>query len=125
MSQIVTSTEGFFIQNLNPQIASIYPKFKDNPYTGFDSNILILDFGKKNKGELATTNLVFSGKGFKNVTGSSSSCSCTQLSTQKDGDNFIVTVQYDPNRIAANISKVAYVIFDGVKQLKINLIINR
>lgn len=124
MNQIVTSTEGFFIQNLNPQIASIYPKFPNNPYTGFDSNILILDFGKKNRGELATTSLKFSGKKM-NITGSSASCGCTSPSIQKEGNDTIVTVQFDPNKIAANISKAVYIIFDGVKKLKINLIINK
>lgn len=124
MNQIVTSTEGFFIQNLDNQIANIYPKFPNNPYSGFDSNILILDFGRKNRGELATASLKFAGKKM-NITGTSASCGCTQPSIQKDGDDTIVTVQFDPNKIAQNISKAVYVIFDGVKQLKINLIINR
>lgn len=125
MSNIVESTEGFFIQNLNPEIATIYPKFPNNEYSGFDSNILILDFGNKKKGELATVNLKFQGGSFKNITGSSSSCSCTQTNTQKDGDDYVVTVQYDPNRIAQNISKVIKVIFNGTRELKINLIINK
>lgn len=124
MSNIVVSKEGFFIENLNPQIATIYPKFPNNEYSGFDSNILILDFGKKNKGELATASLKFSGKKL-NITGSSSSCGCTNPTIQKVGDETIVTVQYDPNKIAQNISKAVYIIFDGVKQLKINLIINK
>ena len=43
-------TENFEIENLNPQLASIYPKDSDIPYTGFDKNLLILDFGEKVKG---------------------------------------------------------------------------
>lgn len=124
MSNIVISSEGFFIENLNPQIASIYPKFPDNDYSGFNSNILILDFGTKNKGELATASLKFSGKKM-NITGASASCGCTNPTIQKDGDDTIVTIMYDPNKIATNISKAVNIIFDGVKQLKINLIINK
>lgn len=124
MSNIVISSEGFFIENLNPQIASIYPKFHEHHFSGFDSNILILDFGTKNKGENTTASVKFSGK-VMNITGSSSSCSCTQVQTQKDGEDTIVTFIFDPNRISKNISKVAYVIFDGLRQMKVNLIINK
>lgn len=125
MSNIVQSTEGFFIQNLDPNIGEIYTKFPERSYNGFDNNILILDYGKKERGNLVTCSLKFSGK-FMNITGVDASCGCTMPALRKVADDeYIVTVIYDPNKIAMNISKAVTVIFDGNKQLKINLIINK
>ena len=61
-----------------------------------------------------------------NITGVDASCGCTMPALRKVAeDEYIVTVIYDPNKIAMNISKAVTVIFDGNRQLKINLIINK
>lgn len=122
MENIIYSKNGFEIENLNPEIAKIYPKLKDLPFTGFDSNRLILDFGKKEKGDLATCSLRFRGNLEIKKTGAS--CGCTVPHMEKDGDDTIVTVIFDPHRITRGVSKAVY-IYTKQGDMTINLIINK
>ncbi|MDR1019010.1 MAG: DUF1573 domain-containing protein [Lachnospiraceae bacterium] len=120
---IVYSKDGFSIENLNPQIAKIYPKDENLDFRGFDSNILILDFGKKNRGDITTCSLLFSGNIKIDRTGAS--CGCTTPSFQKtENGNTIVNIVFDSYKITNSVSKFVY-LYVGDKQFKINLIINK
>ena len=118
----IISKKGFTIENLNPQIGKIYPISDTSDFTGYDRNILVLDFGKKKLGDLATVSLLFS-EDFK-ITRTSASCGCTVPSYKvlEDGKK-LVTIQFDPYKIANKISKFVY-LHNGDDTFKINLIIN-
>ena len=120
---IVYSKDGFSIENLNPQIAKIYPKYENVDFIGYDSNILVLDFGKKNKGDLTTCSLLFSGSIKIDRTGAS--CGCTTPSFQKteNGDT-IVNIVFDSYKVTNSVSKFVD-LYGGNKTFKINLIINK
>jgi hypothetical protein len=122
MENIVVSKEGFMIENLNPQLATIYSKYPENGYNGFDNNILVLDFGKKNKGDLIECSLKFTGN--INISKTGASCGCTTPSFVKTEDGYVVNIVFDSYKVTNSVSKIVY-IYDGNKTLKINLIINK
>lgn len=123
MENIVVSTEGFIIENLIPQIATIYPKYTETKYNGFDNNILVLDFGEKKTGDLATCMLKLTGLKLRDT---GASCGCTRPTFQQDEDgNIIVTIEFDPSKISRNVSKIVYLYTQDNKTIKINLVINK
>lgn len=124
MGNIITSeSQGFYIENLTPQIASIYKRYSEMEYKGFDNNFVIMDFGNKTKDDITTCELKFSGN--INITGVDSSCGCTLPVLKKIDDNtYIVTVIFDQYRITNNVSKFVTVIVSGRKNLRINVIMN-
>ena len=122
MENTVISKEGFMIENLDPQLATIYPKYPENGYSGFDNNILVLDFGKKERGDLVECSLKFTGS--INISKTGASCGCTTPNFKKVEDGYIVHIVFDSYKVTNSVSKVVYV-YDGYKTLKINLIINK
>ena len=99
-------TKDFSIENLNPQIATIYPKLDNVEYNGFSlENPLILDFGKKEKGDLATCNLLFKSEKYK-INSTGASCGCTRPTVSQTEDGQLVTVNFDTNKITNNVRKV-------------------
>ena len=114
-------------ENLNPQLASIYPKNSDVPYTGFDKNHLILDFGEKVKGDLTVCifNYIFHDNSYKiNSTGSSCGCTNPTFISTDDG-NQQVKISFDTNKIANKINKVFTLYLRNGKVIKFNLIMNK
>lgn len=119
-------TENFKIENLNPQLASIYPKNSDVPYTGFDKNHLILDFGEKVKGDLTVCifDYIFNDNQYK-IKSTGSSCGCTNptfIST--DEGNQQVKISFDTNKVANKVSKVFTLYLENGNLIKFNLIMN-
>ena len=122
-SNIVVSTEGFMVENLYPELATIYKKFPEQEYTGFDNNILVLDFGKKNRGDLIECSLKFTGKIKVTRTGASCGCTTPSFKVLENGDT-VVNIVFDSFKVTNSVSKIVYV-YSGSKTLKIDLIINK
>ena len=128
MENIVKSTLGFEINNLHPQLATIYPLNTEVAYLGFKptTNYLVLDFGKKRKGDLASIQLIITDI---DITGASASCGCTTPTVQKTekGDN-LVTITFNSSLIIEGNPEskwVTLLVDKGLQEIKINLIINK
>lgn len=124
MENKITSKD-FTITNLNEGIATIYPKNKDIEYRSFDN--LVLDFGKKEKGDLTTCNFLFESSDYK-ITATSSSCGCTSPTFRSTENENVqhVTISFDSSKITNNVSKVATLYLNNNKKaLKFNLVINK
>ena len=118
-------TSEFSITNETPQIGEFKLTQPESTYTGFDSNYLILDLGEKEKDAFATCNFTFRSDLYK-ITSTGSSCGCTNPSFQNTEDGQFVTVVFDSKQITKNVSKwFTLSLNNGVKKLKINLIINK
>lgn len=119
------TTEKFEIENLTPQIGVFKLKKPNEPYTGFDTNYLILDLGEKEKGDFSTCNFMFKSDEYK-ITSTGSGCGCTNPTFQNTDDGQFVTVIFDSNKITKNVDKWFTLHLNNSKyQLKINLIINK
>ena len=118
---IIKSIDGFQIENLHPQIATIYPQNKTEEYK---KGLIVLDFGQKKKGDLTTVQLKVTKL---NITGVSASCGCTIPTYQVlDNGDTIVNIVYDSNLINGYVSKYVNLLIDNRKEeIKINLIINK
>ena len=115
----------FTIENINPQLATIYPQKEDSVYTGFDNNLLVLDFGQKKKGDLTTCNLLFKSD-ILDINSAGASCGCTKPTFIKVEENtYQVTVAFDSSKITNNVSKYLTLYLSNNKSIKINLVINR
>lgn len=115
----IIRTDEYSIENLNETIGILY----ENPN---DNKKLILDFGKKNKGDLATCNFIFKSEKLKIVT-TSSSCGCTNPTfrkTENEGEQHL-TIEFNPSQITNNVSKVATLYLSNSKSISINIIINK
>ena len=120
------TTENFEIENINPQIASLYPKNSDIPYTGFDKNNLILDFGEKTKKDLTTCifNYNFTDNQYA-INSTSGSCGCTKVEfIPTDDGNQQFKVIYENAKIGDNINKAFSLYLKNDKIIKFNLIMN-
>lgn len=121
-------TDKFEIKNLTPEIGTFRATNSDQPFTGFDKNYLILDMGTKSVGEFATVNFMFISDEFK-ITSTGAACGCTKPSFQNTPDGQFVTVEFDPSKITANVSKWFTLYLnnraDDANRIKINLIINK
>lgn len=122
MSNIVESSLGFTIENLTPELSKIYPKHEDYDFNGFDDNILILDFGEKKRGDIIQTILRIKGNIKFYRTGRS--CGCTSPKLAYDGEDTIVELRFDTNKVTQNVSEHFWLYDYNGRQLKINLIIN-
>lgn len=120
------TTPDFSIENLNPQLATIYPQKDNIDYTGFDTNLLVLDFGKKKKGDLTTCNLLFKSDKYQ-ISSTGASCGCTRPTFIKIEEGlYQITVDFDSSKIANNVSKYLTVYLNNnTKSIKINLVINK
>lgn len=127
---MINKIEGqdFKIENLNPEIASIYPLFEDREYKGFDNNYLVVDFGNgKKPGDLTTVNFIFKSDKFK-ITGTGASCGCTNPTYRKteNKNEYHVTIEFRSNQIASNVSKMATLYLNNNQHmLKFNIVMNR
>ena len=88
------TTEKFEIENLTPQIGVFKLKKPNEPYTGFDTNYLILDLGEKEKGDFSTCNFMFKSDEYK-ITSTGSGCGCTNPTFQNTDDGQFVTVIFE------------------------------
>lgn len=123
--QLIKGQEFEIINNLD-KVAEIYPVNQNKEYTGFDSNYLILDFGKKTKNDLVETNFVFKSDKYK-ITSTGASCGCTRPSfSNLDDGTQLVNIWFDSNKVDLNVSKIFSIKLnnDPSKVIKINLIIN-
>lgn len=114
----IIKRDGYTLENLNPQIASIYEK----PNT----STLVLDFGKKQKGDLTTIGVLYTpdSEDFK-ISNTGASCGCTKptLVNNEDGTQF-VNIEYASDKIANNISKSITFYLKNKTVVKFNLIMN-
>lgn len=111
-------TSNFTIENLNPQIAELYLKENEEYF--------VLDFGKKNKGDLTTVTFIFDSEEDKNIVMTGSSCGCTNPSFSKISKNSQhVVVQYDSSKITNNVSKWVTLTLNDRSVVKINIVINK
>lgn len=115
----------FTIENLTPQMGTIYPRYTDKVFTGYDSNVIILDFGKKTKQDILVCNMSYISK--NRIVSTGASCGCTRPSFQagERPDEQIVTIDFDSSKVEQNVSKVATLRLDNGKVIKINLYINK
>ena len=117
----------FTIENLTESTCSVYPINQNKVYTGDDaSNYLVLDFGKKAKGDITIANLRFTSDEYI-ITSTSVSCGCTSPSYSKLSDNSqLVTIEFDSNKITNNVEK-AFTLWlnNNSKKIKFSLIINK
>lgn len=118
---IYSKNEDFYIENLNPEIAKIYPKYADQPYTGYGANNLVLDFGEKTKNDILDCTLRIKGLKIDKV---GASCGCTHPTFVIEGDDSIVTVRFDKNKVTNNVNKMVY-LYKNNKPLNVNLWINK
>lgn len=116
----------FSIENITPQLATIYPKNQNVPYTGFDTNYLILDFGEKNVGDNTTCQFLFRSDTLK-IISTGSSCGCTNPVFQdtEEPNKQHVTIKFDSSKVTKNVSKVFTLYVTGNKKIEFNLIINK
>jgi hypothetical protein len=116
----------FTIENITPQLATLYPKNQNVEYNGFDTNYLILDFGEKVVGDNTTCNFIFRSDKYK-IISSGSSCGCTNPSFQdtEEANKQHVTIKFDSSKITKNVSKVFTLYITGNHKLEFNLIINK
>ena len=127
---MVNTIEGkdFKINNLNPEIATIYPLFKDKEYTGFDGNYLVVDFGNDRKpGDLTTVNFIFQSDKYK-INSTGASCGCTNPTYRKteNSNEYHVTIEFRSNQITQNVSKMATLYLNNNQHmLKFNIVMNR
>ena len=120
---IKIETKSFEIENLTPQICDLTLTFTDREYTGFNNNYLVIDFGVKSKGDYTTCNLMYRSK--NKITSTSSSCGCTNPTFQNtEDDGQFVTVAFDTNQVARNVSKWFQLHLKDGGVIKMNLIIN-
>ena len=114
----------FSIENLTPQIAEIYAKQPNQDIDG-SRNYLVLDMGEKKKGDLTTASFRFTSNTLK-ITSTSASCGCTRPSYQVSGENeYVVTVDFDSNKVANNTSKVFTLYVNNQSRvIKFNLVMN-
>lgn len=124
MSKIVAPD--FKIESLTPLIGDFKTSKPDEPYTGFNKNYLVLDLGKKEKGDFATVNFSFESEKYK-ITSCGASCGCTKPSFQNIDGKQVVTVYYDPSKITKNVEKNFTLYLNNDMELKIKslLIINK
>jgi hypothetical protein len=129
--KIMTNTiEGkdFKIDNLNPEIATIYPLFEHKEYTGFDGNYLVVDFGNNRKpGDLTTVNFIFKSEKYKiNSTGASCGCTNPTYRPTENKNEYHVTIEFKSNQITQNVSKMATLYLNNNQHmLKFNIVMNR
>lgn len=123
----IVSTEDFTIECITPQVGRIYVSDQDKPYTGFDKNYLILDYGEKNINDPLTCNLIFTSEKYKiNATGSSCGCTDPQLSETEDENKQQVSVTFSKNKLSKNVEKTfTLYLNNNSKVLKIILLINK
>lgn len=129
----VLKADEFELQNVTPQIATIYESTPGHPNVGFD-NYIVLDMGRKNKGDLTSTNFIFRSKKFK-ITSTGATCGCTRPHFQLMEEStwqtpgipeYFVTVDFDSNLVAQNTSKWFYLYVNNLpKGIKFNLVINK
>lgn len=122
----IIKTKEFELINNTPSMAQLYPVNKNQEYTGFDNNYLMLDFGNKQKGDLVEMNMLFKSEKYT-ITSASATCGCTNpsVTTNPDGTQLVV-VRFDSNKITNNVSKgVSLYLNNTSKVIKFNLVINK
>lgn len=94
-------------------------------YTGFGKNLLILNFGEKErKGKLKQGLLFTNNKGFDEmeIVAISSSCGCTQPTFRKEGDAYLVQVGVDMTRMVKGVNeKYVTITLENKKTIKIKI----
>lgn len=119
--------DGYIIENLNPQIATISLLYPDKPMN--TKNAILLDFGDDRKtGDNTMCSFIIISD-TKKVTTTSASCGCTKAYFQgtEDPKKQHLIVDYDTHKITKNVSKLATFFFDNghTDFVKFNIVMNR
>ena len=126
MSNILKTDSNFQEENLNPQIATLRFERPDAPKTGSGNNMIVVDFGKKNQGDLAVCSLKLTGE--VELLGAGASCGCTVPSfrqlPEEEGGGWLVTIQYDSYKIHDNVSVIVW-LHSITQQINFNIVMNQ
>lgn len=124
MSEIIKSDSGFTIENLTPELCDLRLLRPELPYHGFDvSNVPVLDFGRKQVGDIVQATLRIKGDNLK-IYRTGAVCGCTVPQFQYDGEDLIVNVDYDTYKIKQNVD-VSFFLYDmSGKKITLTLTMN-
>lgn len=128
MEDNIIKYEDITLKNMYPQISTISVlRDKEGKLTLDEDTVILLDFGKKNIGDLVETMILFDSDKHK-ITDTSASCGCTspRFQNTEDGKQ-VVTIKFDSNKITQNVSKAFTLYLDNKasRKIKFNLVINK
>lgn len=123
----IIETPTFTVENTEPHIGEL--KLTSNlDYTGFNSNVLIVDFGDKQREGSLKENLLFKNKmGFNDidVTSVSASCGCTTPGFRLEGDGTLLTIGLSLKSMSVgNNEKYIKVVMRDKRVMKIKIRVN-
>ena len=122
----ILKAKDFTLENVTPQIATLYPEIEGKEIEL--SDIIVLDMGQKKRGDLTSTNFIFRSDRYK-ITSTGATCGCTRPHFQKyEGEEnaSFVTIDFDSSKVMQNTSKWFTLYVNGLPQgIRFNLIINK